>query len=192
MRAIGPSTESVPNGVSEGPCATRPGLGRMPTTPQKPAGVRRLPPRSDPVASQIWPLASAAAEPPEEPPQVRLVSHGLRVSPNTSLKVFPPAPNSGVLDFASTTPPRSSSRSTIRSDRPGTWSAKIGEPWVERTPATSIRSLTASGRPASGVSVETRPACSSARSPQSGGKRVQGWIDALDPLERGLYQLAGS
>src|SRR5207249_8689705 len=99
VRAIGPSTESVPNGVSDGPCATRPGLGRMPTTPQKPAGVRRLPPRSEPVASHTCPLASAAAEPPEEPPQVRVVSHGLRVSPNTSLKVLPPAPNSGVLDF---------------------------------------------------------------------------------------------
>ena len=103
MRPIGPSTDIVPNGSGEGPAATRPGLGRIPTTPQKPAGVRTLPPRSDPVASHTWPLARAAAEPPDEPPQVREVSHGFRVSPNTSLNVLAPAPNSGVFDFATTT-----------------------------------------------------------------------------------------
>ena len=99
------------------------GWAGHPTTPQKPAGVRTLPPRSDPVASHTWPLARAAAEPPDEPPQVREVSHGLRVSPNTSLKVLPPAPNSGVFDFATTTAPRCSSRSTMKSERSGTWSA---------------------------------------------------------------------
>src|SRR5690606_24739662 len=98
LRPIGPSTERVSKGRSSGPVATRPGLGRRPTTEQKLAGVRRLPPRSEPVASQTWPAASAAAEPPEDPPQVRSVFHGLRVSPNTSLKVLAPAPNSGVFD----------------------------------------------------------------------------------------------
>ena len=120
---MGPSTARVPNGSGAGPLATRPGVGRMPTTPQKPAGVRRLPPRSDPVASHTSPAARAAADPPEDPPQVRAVSHGLRLSPNTSLNVLPPAPNSGVFDLASTTAPRSSSRSTIDSDASGTWSA---------------------------------------------------------------------
>ncbi len=37
------------------------------------------------------------AEPPDEPPQVKRVSHGLSVWPKTSLTVVPPAPNSGVL-----------------------------------------------------------------------------------------------
>ena len=123
MRPIGPSTDIVPNGSGEGPAATRPGLGLIPTTPQKPAGVRTLPPKSDPVASHTWPLARAAAEPPDEPPQVREVSHGFRVSPNTSLNVLAPAPNSGVFDFATTTAPRCSRRSTMKSDRSGTWSA---------------------------------------------------------------------
>ena len=100
----------------------------MPTTPQNPAGVRRLPPRSEPVASHTWPVASATAEPPDEPPQVRSTSHGLRVSPNTSLKVLAPAPNSGEFDLPMTTAPRLSSRSTIRSDCSGTKSAKIGDP----------------------------------------------------------------
>jgi hypothetical protein len=38
--------------------------------------------------------------------------HGLRVRPNTSLKVEPPAPNSGVFDLAMTIPRLFSMRST--------------------------------------------------------------------------------
>ena len=87
------------------------------------------------------------AAPPEEPPQVIRVSHGFRVFPNTSLNVLAPAPNSGVLDFARTMPPLASRFSTRWSERYGTWSAKMGEPLVERTPSTSLRSLTARGSP---------------------------------------------
>jgi hypothetical protein len=83
-----------------GEWATRPKLGRIPTMPQKLAGLRSEPPMSEPCASHAVPLASAAAAPPEEPAAERLRSHGLRVAPNTSLKVLPPAPNSGVLDLA--------------------------------------------------------------------------------------------
>ena len=42
-------------------------LGRMPTTPQKLAGLRSEPPMSEPWASQAVPVASATAAPPEEP-----------------------------------------------------------------------------------------------------------------------------
>ena len=80
--------------------ATRPMLGRMPTTPQKAAGLRNEPPMSEPCASQAVPVASAAAAPPEEPAADFDVSQGLSVAPNTSLKVLAPAPNSGVLDLA--------------------------------------------------------------------------------------------
>ena len=55
---------------------------------------------SEPCASQAVPVASATAAPPEEPAAERDVSQGLRVGPNTSLKVLAPAPNSGVLDLA--------------------------------------------------------------------------------------------
>ena len=57
--------------------------------------MRRLPPRSEPVASHTWRVASATAEPPDEPPQVRLVSHGFGVRPNTSLKVLRAGPELG-------------------------------------------------------------------------------------------------
>src|SRR3989449_5961102 len=59
--------------------------------------MRSEPPRSVPSASAIIPVASAAHPPPVEPPALNAGSHGLRVRPNTSLKVFPPAANSGQL-----------------------------------------------------------------------------------------------
>jgi len=75
-------------------------LGRKPTTLQKLAGLRNEPPMSEPCATQAMPVASATAAPPEEPAAERVVFHGLRVAPNTSLKVLAPAPNSGVFDMA--------------------------------------------------------------------------------------------
>jgi len=80
--------------------ATRPGDGRNPTTPQKLAGLRKEPPRSEPCATQAMPVASATAAPPEEPAADIRVFQGLSVGPKTSLKVLAPAPNSGVFDMA--------------------------------------------------------------------------------------------
>src|SRR3979490_3490877 len=97
LRAIGPCTLKLRSILNFGVCATRPMLGRMPTTPQKLAGLRSEPPMSEPVASQAGAGPRAAAAPAEEPAADRDVSQGLRVAPNTSLKVLAPAPNSGVL-----------------------------------------------------------------------------------------------
>ena len=84
---------------------------RKPTTPQKAAGVRSEPPVSEPWASGPIPVASATAAPPLEPPQVSAGFHGLRVAPNTALKVLPPAPNSGVLVLPTTMAPAALRRS---------------------------------------------------------------------------------
>src|SRR6195952_4813240 len=100
LRAIGPWTPRLRSIAAMGVCATRPMLGRRPTMPQKLAGLRNEPPMSEPCASQAVPVASATAAPPEEPAADNAVFHGLRVAPNTSLKVLAPAPNSGVLDLA--------------------------------------------------------------------------------------------
>ncbi len=51
------------------------------TSPQCAAGLRSEPPPSVPWASAVMPAATAAAEPPEDPPADRLTSQGLRVSP---------------------------------------------------------------------------------------------------------------
>ena len=53
----------------------------MPTTPHSAAGWRIEPPVSVPSASGAIEAATAAAEPPLEPPGTRSRSHGLRVGP---------------------------------------------------------------------------------------------------------------
>src|SRR4051812_50202018 len=94
---MGPTTAKLNHAETLGQCGTRPAVGRKPTTLQKLAGLRRLPPRSDPSATGTIPAATAAAAPPLEPPTVRVVSYGLRVAPKTGLNVCEPAPNSGVF-----------------------------------------------------------------------------------------------
>jgi hypothetical protein len=54
---------------------------RCPKTPQKDAGTRMEPPASLPSSRGTMPAASAAAEPPEEPPSDRIRSWGLLVGP---------------------------------------------------------------------------------------------------------------
>src|SRR5438270_12664757 len=61
--------------------------GFIPTSPQHAAGIRTDPPPSEPVAPATIPAATAAADPPEEPPVVRSGFHGLRVTPVASLAV---------------------------------------------------------------------------------------------------------
>src|SRR3954466_7110893 len=79
VRPIGPATLRSRSIFAPGPQATRPGLGRRPTTPQKLAGLRRLPPRSDPCATQAVPVARATAAPPDDPAAESVVFHGFRV-----------------------------------------------------------------------------------------------------------------
>jgi len=118
-----PVTWSSSHTNSEGQVGTRPGEVRSPVTPQKEAGMRSDPPRSVPWARAIIPVASPAAPPPVEPPAESAGSHGFRVRPKTSLKVFPPAANSGVFVLPRIRAPAAFSRSTTRASRSGTWSA---------------------------------------------------------------------
>ena len=53
----------------------------MPVTPVKLAGWRIEPPVSVPVAAGTSCAATAAAEPPDEPPGTRVASQGLRTGP---------------------------------------------------------------------------------------------------------------
>ena len=74
----------------------RPRLGFRPTSPQHDAGIRIEPPPSEPCASGTMPAATAAPEPPDEPPGVRSRSHGLRVGPKRRGSVQGTIPNSGL------------------------------------------------------------------------------------------------
>ena len=60
---------------------SRPKVGLRPQTPHSEAGTRIEPLVSEPRVSGTWPAATAAPEPPEEPPAVRVGSWGLRVGP---------------------------------------------------------------------------------------------------------------
>src|SRR5579863_631928 len=81
VRAIGPSTESPDMPTARLSFGASPGVGRNPTIPQKAAGLRNDPPVSDPVAIGAIPVASATAEPPDEPAADSLGLKGLPVAP---------------------------------------------------------------------------------------------------------------
>ena len=81
-----------------------------------------------PSAAGTTPAATAAAEPPLEPPVVRPRSHGLRVSPASALRVSPSSPNSGVFVLPTTIAPASRRRSTASESWSGTKSPKRAEP----------------------------------------------------------------
>ena len=87
VRASGPKWWMVSNWVGRKSSGIRPKLGFSPTTPDHAAGMRTDPPMSLPSASGTQPDATAAPEPPDEPPGVRSVSHGFRVTPHSGLSV---------------------------------------------------------------------------------------------------------
>ena len=101
-----------------GQLGTSPRLGFMPNTPHIAAGQVIEPPVSLPIAIAIMSAATAAADPPLEPPTVRVGSQGLRVSPMSGLRVSPSRPNSDVLVLPTTIAPAPRRRSTtIESSR---------------------------------------------------------------------------
>src|SRR5271165_2455382 len=83
--AIGPMWSMVhPSGITPR-LLIRPKVGFRPVTPQKDAGMRIDPPVSVPVAKGRMPAATAAPEPPLDPPGMRSVSHGFRTAPKCGL-----------------------------------------------------------------------------------------------------------
>ena len=80
--------------------------------PQKAAGWRIDPPVSEPSAAGARRAATAAAEPPLDPPGVRSAAHGLRVGPKAEFSVDEPIANSSQLVLPSTTAPAARSRAT--------------------------------------------------------------------------------
>ena len=76
-----------------------------PTTPQSAAGWRIEPPVSEPSATGASRAATAAAEPPLDPPGMRSSAHGLCVAPNAEFSVDEPIANSSQLVLPMTTAP---------------------------------------------------------------------------------------
>src|SRR5262249_62142180 len=89
---------------------TRPYVGLSPTTPLRLAGCLIEPPVSDPSAAMAMPVATATADPPDDPPGTRLKSHGFITGPYAEFSVDEPIANSSQFVFPIISAPASSRR----------------------------------------------------------------------------------
>jgi hypothetical protein len=71
-----------------------PVVGLRPNVPHIDDGIRTDPPVSDPRANGTMPAATAAAEPPLDPPVIRSGSQGFAVRPHAETAFVPPAASS--------------------------------------------------------------------------------------------------
>src|SRR6059058_3659127 len=152
VRAIGPTVSSDGTSGCTPAIGIRPHCGLSPTVPQYADGSRIEQPVSVPSPRSARPAASAAALPALEPPVVRPGRVGLRTVPYHGFWPITPHANSSRLALPTITAPASTSRCTAGALVAGTCSAYTREPYVVRSPAVSMRSLTTSVRPASGPS----------------------------------------
>ncbi len=130
--------------------ARTPNDGFMPNTPQNAAGILTDPAPSVPWATGPMPAATAAADPPLDPPDVRDSPHGLRVGPISRLPASPFQPNSEVFVFPRMMAPAARRRSTTTESVPGTQSFESRDPNVVRKPRVGVRSLMEIGIPSKG------------------------------------------
>src|SRR5215208_4000959 len=124
--------------------------------------MRMEPTRSDPYSRNVIPADDAAAVPPEEPPGVRLVSHGLLVTPKSSLAVCPKSLSmKATLVFPTMIAPACLSRWATVASESASKSLKAGLPQVVCSPATLKLSLIVMGTPCSGPVASPRAVASS-------------------------------
>src|SRR4051794_27222400 len=163
-----------------GPREMRPRLGLSPTSPQQAAGTRSEPPPSLPWPSGTIPAATATAEPPDDPPGVRVGSHGLRVGPVWRGSVVGRMPNSDMFVTPTTTQPPAFRRRTGEALYSGPRADKRREPNSMHRPAAGVFALMATGTPANGrLSPRVKsPAASSARSPSTSTNALSAGLSA--------------
>ena len=82
---------------TSGPWLTRPRVGLSPTSPHSLAGMRMEPPPSLACATGTRPAATAAADPPDDPPVECPGFHGLRAAGKLRGSVVTVVPSSGTL-----------------------------------------------------------------------------------------------
>src|SRR5436309_5847074 len=121
-------------------------------TPQSEAGWRTDPPVSEPSATGVIRAATAAADPPLDPPGVRSSAHGLCVGPNAEFSVDDPIANSSQFVLPTKTAPARSRRVTTVASYGGTNDSRIRDAAVVRTPRVHRLSFKATGTPTSGAS----------------------------------------
>ena len=130
---------------------------------------RRCPSRA-PTARR--PAATAAADPPLDPPVMRAGSHGFRVAPHAETRLVPPAASSCWFSLPIITRPARRTRAIVGASSVATRPAYAAQHPLVSWSATSNRSLTATGTPArgrssSGPARSTASAAASASSAQT-------------------------
>src|SRR5207302_8914873 len=103
------------------PAGPAPGEGRNATATQIAAALRSDPPVWEAVHDGSMSQASATAEPADEPPALSRGSNGFPVAPETRLRVFAPAPNSGTLVLQTMIAPALRTSATMAASCAGTW-----------------------------------------------------------------------
>src|SRR6188768_4364158 len=113
----------------------------MPVTPQSEAGWRIEPPVSVAVAMGATRAATAAAEPPDDPPGTSFRSQGLRTGPYQLVSFDEPMANSSMLVLPSVTMPAALSLSTTVASYGDTKLSSIFDPQLVLTPCVQKMSL---------------------------------------------------
>src|SRR6185295_11142094 len=132
----------------------RPYVGFMPTVPVNAAGWRMDPPVSVAVAPRQRSAATAAAEPPDEPPGVSEASElprrqGDTTGPKREVSFDEPMANSSMLSLPSISAPSRQRLAVTVLSYVGANSPRMLDAAVVRTPSVQNRSLMPSGAPSS-------------------------------------------
>src|SRR5580693_8029408 len=148
---------------------TRPQVVFRPTTPQQAAGIRTEPPVSVPRPTSAPPVATATAEPLDEPPGRRRGSSGFGGVPDHAFVPAADQHSSARLVLPTIlVPERRAAATTAASLAAGfACSAITWQPTVVGRPSTSMQSLTASRGPSPGASSRTIQVGSMGRLSQS-------------------------
>src|ERR1700716_472884 len=109
------------------------------------------PPVSEPRARGAMCAATAAADPPLEPPGVRSSAHGFFVGPKAEFSVDDPMANSSQFVLPTMTAPAACRRSTTVASYGGMNVSRMRDEAVVRMPRVQMLSLRATGTPASGA-----------------------------------------
>src|SRR5438445_13069760 len=133
-----------------GPSGLRARLGFIPNTPQAEAGIRIEPPPSLAWATGRMRAATAAAAPPDEPPEECARFQGLRVGPNSRDSVVGIKPNSGLELLPKIETPVSRKRCGSVPLWSATKSFRLPAPDVVRVRSTRSRSFSRDGTPGRG------------------------------------------
>src|SRR5262249_34046399 len=160
-----------------------PYLGLSPTTPQYAAGIRTEPPVSVPRARSHTPAATSAAEPPEDPPEVRDGSRGLRVSPISGCAN--PAAYSRHCVVANTSAPASRRRRTTTAATAAGRGAAGGAAEGGGPPGPGEEALAAAGAPGQ------RPGGGATGRADPGAARVERPAEPLQPFVGGQQAEVG-